>query len=359
MGQGAYIFAPAGPVLSPGEAAFFREADPWGFILFARNCVEPEQLLRLTGDLRTAVGRNAPVLIDQEGGRVQRMRAPHWREWMPPLDQVEAVSGAETALETHGVSRDIASMSLSEAASASARAMYLRGLLIGAELMAHGINTNCAPSADIAWPETHAFLRNRCYGTDAATVTAMARACAEGLMDAGCLPVLKHAPGHGRATLDSHQSLPRIDVPLAELETTDFAPFRALADLPMVMTAHIVVPEIDPDNPLTLSPEGIGYLRHNLGLEGLLMSDDISMGALTGSVGSRATSALGAGCDLVLHCKGEMADMGAIADAGGTMGAKAQKRADIAVSSRRPPIDIDIPALKDEFDTLVQGAANA
>ena len=321
---GAYIFAPAGPTLLPEEAAFFRDAAPWGFILFQRNCETPEQLRRLTADLRESVGRPAPILIDQEGGRVQRMRAPHWREWLPPLDQVPAGS----------------------------RAMYLRGLLIGAELLAHGIDVNCAPSADIAWPETHPFLRNRCYGTDASTVATMARACAEGLMDAGCLPVLKHAPGHGRATLDSHEDLPRIDVPLADLETTDFAPFRALADMPMVMTAHIVLPEIDPETPVTQSDAGIALLR-GLGLNGLLMTDDISMGALTGTVRERSQKAVNAGCDLILHCNGDLAEMRSVAEIG-PMTPESGHRADIALARRRTPIDIDISAAEAEFQALMK-----
>ena len=331
MAAGAYILAPAGPVLLPEEAAFFREADPWGFIVFQRNCETPEQLRRLTSDLRNSIGREAPILIDQEGGRVQRMRAPHWREWLPPLDQVEAIADAGRA----------------------ARAMYLRGLLIGAELLAHGIDVNCAPSADIAWPDTHPFLRNRCYGTDASTVSAMARTCAEGHLDAGCLTVLKHAPGHGRATQDSHEELPRIDVPLAELAATDFEPFRALSDLAMVMTAHIVLPEIDPVMPVTQSASGITFLR-NLGLTNLLMSDDISMGALAGDLPARVTKALGAGCDLVLHCNGDLAEMRIVAEVG-PMTPDAANRADIALSSRRTPIDIDIPALEAEFRTLLQG----
>ena len=334
MTAGAYILAPAGPVLSREEAAFFRDADPWGFILFQRNCETPEQLRRLTSDLRTSVGRSAPILIDQEGGRVQRMRAPHWREWMPPLDQVEALSGPK-------------------AASGSApRAMYLRGFLIGTELIAHGIDVNCAPSADIAWPETHPFLRNRCYGTDADEVIGMARACAEGLMDAGCLPVLKHAPGHGRATQDSHENLPRIDAPLSELEPTDFAPFRALADLPMAMTAHIVLPEIDTETPVTQSSAGIGYLR-DLGLSNLLMSDDISMGALSGEVGTRVSRALAAGCDLVLHCNGNLAEMRIVAEAG-EMRPDAANRADVALAARRTPTDIDISAAEAEFLSLIE-----
>ncbi|MEO9823989.1 MAG: glycoside hydrolase family 3 N-terminal domain-containing protein [Paracoccaceae bacterium] len=324
MGQGAYILAPAGPDLSPEESAFFKDANPWGFILFARNCETPDQLRRLTSNLREAVGRNAPILIDQEGGRVQRMRAPHWKEWMPPLDQVPA----------------------------GPRAMYLRGLLIGTELVAHGIDVNCAPSADIARDKTHPFLRNRCYGENADVVVAMAGACADGLMDAGCLPVLKHAPGHGLATLDSHKDLPRLSEKLSYLEQYDFAPFREMADRPMVMTAHIVLQDLDADRPITYSPEGITYLRENLNLSGLLMTDDISMGALSGSIRDRAEKAVAAGCDLVLHCNGELAEMRSVAEIG-PMVPEAQERADVALSCRQTPIDIDIPAAEAEFLSLI------
>ena len=347
MGQGAYILAPKGLDLSPKESAFFREADPWGFILFARNCETPDQLRRLTSDLRTCVGRDAPILIDQEGGRVQRMRAPHWAEWMPPLDQVEALSFKGNGPELFEN-------------SGAVRAMYLRGLLIGTELKAHGIDTNCAPSADIAAPETHPFLRNRCYGSDAQTVVGMARACANGLMAAGVLPVLKHAPGHGRATLDSHKALPLIETPLSALQESDFAPFRALCDLPMAMTAHIVLPEIDPDLPVTMSAKGVALLRQDLGLTNLLMTDDISMGALSGSLEDKAIGALGAGCDLILHCNGELSEMETLATAtAGLFDEAAQVRAQAALDARKTPIDIDIPALQAEFDALIEGAKNA
>lgn len=330
MGQGAYILAPAEAELTKIESEFFRDADPWGFILFARNCETPEQLSRLTSDLRDCIGRDAPILIDQEGGRVQRMRAPHWREYLPPLDQVERVP--------------------------SERAMYLRGLLLARELLDHGIDVNCIPSADLAWPETHPFLRNRCYGTDADTVARMARACADGVMAGGGLPVLKHAPGHGRATVDSHEDLPRIDVPLGELLTTDFAPFRELADLPMVMTAHIVLPEIDPELPVTLSEAGIAYLRCEIGLEGLMMSDDISMGALSGTLAERVAGALVAGCDLVLHCNGDLEEMRVVAEAAADLSGAALKRADIALAAKQATTDIDISALEAEFTALIEGA---
>ena len=333
--QGAYILGPHGPLLSDREAGFFREADPWGFILFQRNCQSPDQLRRLTDALRASVGRDAPILIDQEGGRVQRMRAPHWREYLPPLDQVE------------------------RAGEDAARAMYLRACLIGAELRDVGIDVNCIPSCDIATKQTHAFLRNRCYGTSAGQVTANAKATADGLMAAGCLPVMKHAPGHGRASLDSHFELPRIDVPLSELMATDFAPFRALGDLPMAMTAHIVIPEVDPSRPVTQSSEGVALLRQSLGIRGLLMTDDISMNALEGTVVERGQRALQAGCDLVLHCNGNLDEMIALPDALGSMTADAAARADAALAAKRSPEAIDIRALETELEALQAGVSHA
>lgn len=338
MPRGAYIFAPSGPELGRREADFFSEAQPFGFIMFQRNCESPDQLRRLTGALREAVGREAPILIDQEGGRVQRMRAPHWREWMTPLDQVEALVG-------HGC-----------VSPEAERAMYLRGFLIGAELLAHGIDVNCAPCADVARPETHPFLRNRCLGTTASVVTVMARALAAGLTESGCLPVLKHAPGHGRAIRDSHDALPCIEASLAELLRSDFVPFRELADLPMVMTAHVVLPEVDPERPVTLSASGVTYLREKLGLSGLLMTDDISMGALAGKVEARAAAAHEAGCDLVLHCNGDLSEMSAIAAAVGGMSASARRLADIAFVGRQDPLDVDICDFEAEFAALTQEA---
>ncbi len=334
QGPGAHIFAPAGPILSDDEARFFRDADPWGFILFARNVETPDQVRHLTASLRASVGRDAPVLIDQEGGRVQRLRGPAWREWEPPLVQVER-DGTE-------------------------RGMYLRGLLIGVELRSLGVDVNCSPSADIAFAETHPFLQNRCYGRDVETVVRMARATAEGLMDAGVLPVVKHAPGHGRATQDSHNALPLIDTALDELEGFDFAPFRALADLPMVMTGHLMVPAIDPVSPATLSERGIGYLRNEVGLaDTLIMTDDISMGALSGTVGERAERAIGAGCDLVLHCNGEFAEMQEIAARTGRLEGRAQERGEAALKARRDPVEIDISSALSELGTLVRETAYA
>lgn len=331
-GTGATIFGCAGPVLGRDEAAFFRDADPFGFILFARNVENPDQVLRLTSDLRAAVGRDAPILVDQEGGRVQRLRAPHWREWLPPLDQVER-SGPRAA-----------------------EGMAIRSRIIAAELRAVGIDANCAPCADIASPVTHPFLRNRCYGSDADTVTQVARAVAEGHLAGGVLPVVKHMPGHGRSTADTHHNLPTVTEDAATLSATDFAPFRALNDLPMAMTSHIVFAAFDPDHPATQSSAVIRMIRREIGFGGLLMTDDLNMQALAGTLAERAALAIAAGCDIALHCKGDLAEMQAVANAAGRMGPDALFRAARALSRRRDPDPVDIPALEAKLAAILQGA---
>jgi beta-N-acetylhexosaminidase len=308
----AVIFGCAGLSLGRSEAAFFAESQPWGAILFARNIESPDQVRRLTDDLRTAVGRDVPVLIDQEGGRVARMRAPHWRDWMPALEQCERA-------------RD------------PALAMELRGRMIARELRAVGIDVNCAPLADIAQGDTHAILQNRCYGRSVGDVVAHARAMADGLLRGGVLPVLKHIPGHGRATLDSHLDLPVIDAVKSELQGTDFAAFRALADLPLGMTAHLVFRDIDPEAPATQSPRMIGLIREEIGFQGLLMTDDISMQALQGPVAARAEAALAAGCDLVLHCNGELAEMQALAGVCPLLSGEGLARSERALAMRAAP----------------------
>jgi beta-N-acetylhexosaminidase len=327
MGQGAYILGCEGTTLKAWEREFFREANPFGFILFARNVDMPAQLRKLTSDLRECVGWNAPVLIDQEGGRVQRLLGPVWREYLPPMDQMERVAPEHRL-----------------------RSMYLRNLLIGSELMAVGIDTNCAPTADIAQADTHPFLRNRLYGSDVETVVKASMATAEGLMAAGVLPVLKHMPGHGRALVDSHLHLPTVDAPKADLMARDFAPFKALNSLPMGMSAHIVFKQIDPDAPATTSPVMMDLVRSELEFDNLIMTDDISMEALSGTVATRSRDALDAGCDIVLHCNGEQDDMIAVAEAGGNMTSGAQTRANRAVLARSTPDDIDIAAAAREFE---------
>lgn len=326
----AAILGCLGPELGADEAAFFKEADPWGFILFARNVDTPDQLRRLTGDLRNAVGRNALVLVDQEGGRVQRLRAPHWREWVPPLDQV-AVAGA-----------------------GAARSLWLRYRIIAEELLDVGIDANCAPTADIAGSLTHPFLRNRCLGEDASSVAVNARAVADGLLAGGVLPVMKHVPGHGRATADSHKDLPFVDVPVEELEQTDFAPFKALADLPMAMTAHICAAAFGPA-PATQNPSFIRAIRDQIGFDGLLMTDDLSMEALSGTMGARAARSIAAGCDISLHCNGVRVEMEAVVTASGTLSGAAAQRADRALACRQAPAPIDIDGLEAEFEALCKG----
>jgi beta-N-acetylhexosaminidase len=327
----AAIFGCEGPRLTRGEAAFFRDADPWGFILFARNIENPDQLRRLTGELRRAVGRDCVITIDQEGGRVQRLRGPIWREWQPPLDTV-----AQAADPAH--------------------AMWLQMRLIAQELRDVGIDSNCAPCGDIAGDLTHPFLKNRCYGTDPAAVSRIGRAVADGLLAGGVLPVMKHLPGHGRATLDTHFQLPTVGVGPADLHHTDFAPFRALADLPMAMTAHVVFSAYD-DKPATLSPRMVQVIRQDIGFQGLLMTDDLNMQALSGTVADRAAKAIAAGCDIALHCKGTVAEFAATAASVGHMPPAAQARADAALMQRKSALSVDIPALEAEFAGLMGGGA--
>ncbi len=323
----AVIFGCAGLRLDRAERAFFAQAQPWGGILFARNIQTPDQLTALTAEMRAAVGRDLPILIDQEGGRVQRMRPPHWRDWPPALKQCRTA-------------RD------------PARAMYLRGRLIASELRACGIDVNCAPLADIATKDTHPILRNRCYGTALAAVVAHARALAQGLMAGGVLPVLKHIPGHGRAQADSHLDLPVISEGRAELARSDFAAFHALADLPLGMTAHLLFSQIDPNYPATLSPKMIRLIREDIGFQGLLMTDDISMHALDGTIAQRAHGALAAGCDLVLHCNSDMREMAELADVCPLLDGPALARAQLALQARQPPAPCDIAALDAEYTKL-------
>ena len=324
MAQNATILGGIeGTSLTGAERDFFRATDPWGFILFARNVETPEQLRRLTGDLRDAVGRDAVITVDQEGGRVQRLRAPHWTEWPAPLDQ----------------------------APAGPRAMWLRHYLIGRELHDCGIDSDCAPTLDIAQPDTHPFLRNRCFGTDPRTVVELGRAAADGLLAAGVLPVMKHMPGHGRAIADSHKDLPSVAASLDDLDALDFAPFKALNDLPMGMTAHIRFTALD-DAPATASARMIALIRDRIGFDGLLMSDDITMNALSGTEADRARASIAAGCDLVLHCNRDVSQMEPVVEAAGPMTPDAQRRADAALAQRRAPQDLDREALMAEWRAL-------
>lgn len=329
----ALILGCRGPELGAAERAFLSRVDPWGFILFGRNVAGPEQLRRLTADLRDAVGRDAPILIDQEGGRVARLRAPAWREWRPALEDCARLP-----------------------AGLRERAMRLRYELIASELLAVGVDVDCAPVLDLALPDTHAIIRDRAYGSDPEEVARIGRAVAEGLLAGGVLPVMKHIPGHGRARVDSHLDLPRVGASRAEL-AADFAPFRALADLPMAMTAHIVFEAIDDQAPATLSPAMVALIRGEIGFDGLLMTDDLSMKALSGPFGARAERALAAGVDMLLHCNGEAAEAAAVAEAAPRLAGRAAERAAAALALRRGAGAADTAALDAEFAGL--GRANA
>ena len=330
---GACILDVLGPRLTGPEKRFLAVADPFGFILFARNVATPEQVRALCDELRAAVGRAAPIFIDQEGGRVQRLRPPHWRAWPAPLDQARA------------------------AGARAAEVLRLRYRLIADELLGLGIDANCAPVADVAQAATHPFLKNRCYGTTPESVAVRARAVADGLLAGGVLPVLKHIPGHGRARLDSHQALPVAQAPAQELRMVDFAPFAALADLPMAMTAHVVYPAFD-DRPATLSPVMMRLIREEIGFDGLVMSDDISMKALKGPPAEIARAVIAAGCDVVLHCNGTLEEKRQVAEAAGRLGEAAARRAARALAARRAPDAVDIAALRAKLEALTDGGGD-
>ena len=327
-GKGAAIFGCAGPVLTPDERAFYRDYQPFGFIIFARNVADPAQLRRLTHDLRDAVGRDAPILVDQEGGRVQRLRGPHWTEWTPPFDFVQA------------------------AGRNAAAAMALRYRLIARELRSVGIDANCAPTADLITPATHPFLKNRCYGADPAVVSAIALAVAHAHLAEGVLPVVKHMPGHGRSEVDTHHDLPTVHATPADLHAHDFAPFRALNQLPMAMTAHLVFAAYD-SRPATQSPAMIRVIRDHIGFHGLLITDDLNMQALHGSLASRAALSIAAGVDIALHCKGDLAEMQAVAAAAGDMPPATILRAQAALAARRPPDPVDIVQLQADLSAMM------
>jgi len=324
---GATIFGCSGAVLLPDEARFLAAAQPWGFILFRRNVESAAQLRALCADLRASVGREAPVFMDQEGGTVQRLRPPLARDWPDASAQ-----------------------------RGGARAVWLRHRLMAADLRAVGVDGSCAPVIDVAGPDTHPFLQRRIWGTDPQRVAELGRAAAEGLLAGGVLPVIKHLPGHGAGNADSHHTLPRVSLPLAVLQARDFLPVRALADLPLGMSAHVVYDALDPVHPATVSPAVITHLREALGFGGLLMTDDIGMNALGGSMAERAVRARAAGCDVVLHCSGDLAEMAAVADGAGVLEGAAHARAGAALAARQTPAAIDIAALEAEFDALSNAA---
>lgn len=334
----AAIFGCEGQALTERERSFFRESAPWGFILFARNIDTPEQVTALCAELRDTVGRSAPILIDQEGGRVARLKPPHWRGWSPALEQAEDPRLAEDD---------------------RCKALALRYEIIGRELMAAGIDTNCAPLLDVPAADGHEIIGDRALGRDAATVTRRARAVYDGLLRAGVLPVVKHVPGHGRAVADSHLELPVVDTPLAELRRVDFAPFAAFADAPLAMTAHVIYTALDADRCATLSPDVIETIREELGMDSLLMTDDLSMHALTGDFAERTRASLAAGCDVVLHCNGDMDEMTAVAAAVPVLAGEALRRASRAEAMRGAADDTALDALDRDFAALTDGVGMA
>lgn len=306
------IFGCAGHTLSRNEKAFFRDMDPWGFILFKRNIDTPDQVRKLVTALRETTGRDdTPVLIDQEGGRVARLGPPHWKKY-PPGKSYGALFAADP-VKGRELTR-------------------LGARLIAHDLRALGINCDCVPVLDVPVPGAHDIIGDRAYGLDASTVAMLGRAAAEGLLAGGVLPVIKHIPGHGRAGADSHEQLPVVEVTAATLEKQDFVPFQHLADMPLAMTAHVVYSAFDKYNPATTSKTMIRQvIRSHIGFGGLLMSDDLSMKALCGSFGDRTRASLKAGCDIVLHCNGDMTEMLAIAKETPKLAGKAKRRAKAAL----------------------------
>jgi beta-N-acetylhexosaminidase len=334
----AFITGISGLVLTSEERHFLREHRPWGFILFKRNVENKSQVADLVKSLRDCTeSADAPVLIDQEGGRVQRLGPPHWPVYPPgavfgTLYDQEPQLGLEAA--------------------------RLAAALIAFDLTDLGITVDCLPLADVPVAGADAVIGDRAYGTQPDKVAAIARAVADGLAQGGVLPVLKHIPGHGRATADSHLRLPQVDTPRAELERTDFAAFRPLADLPMAMTAHVVFSAIDPAQPATTSATIIDeVIRGLIGFQGLVMSDDVSMNALAGSISERTVAIVAAGCDVVLHCNGNLDEMRQVAAGTPWLEGKALQRARAALASRkRPQVDFDREAARAKLDDLVRRA---
>lgn len=309
MSSRALILGCSGIRLTARETAFFRDVQPWGFILFKRNIGTPAEVRALTSALRDTVGRaDAPILIDQEGGRVQRMGPPHWPIY-PAGSRFARLNGSGQAMAR-----------------------------LGARLMAHdlasvGINVDCAPMLDVPIEGTDNIIGDRAYARDAASVAALGRAVAEGLMSGGVLPIIKHIPGHGRATCDSHLHLPVIDADRATLEAADFRPFQALADMPIAMSAHVVLTAVDPRRPATQSKAVIDtVIRGTIGFDGLLMTDDLSMKALKGSYRERTERAFAAGIDVALHCNGLMRQMRGVVEATPYLTGAPLRRAEAALA---------------------------
>jgi beta-N-acetylhexosaminidase len=339
----AFITGLSGTTLTPAERDFIRAERPWGFILFRRNIDTPAQVAALTAEVRNVLGEpDAPFLVDQEGGKVQRFRPPNW-----PLYPAGAAFGQLYDIDP----------------ALGLKAARLSARLIADDLAKVGVTVDCLPLADVPVPGADDVIGDRAYGEEPKKVSAIARAVTEGLEQGGILPILKHIPGHGRATADSHLKLPVVDTPKSELESIDFAAFKPLADLPMAMTAHVVFSAYDPAQPATTSATMIEQvIRGLIGFQGLLMSDDVGMNALAGSIAERTRALLAAGCDMVLHCSGELPEMQQVARETPELSGKALQRAKAALASRKTPAkSFDRMAARAELDGLIGrlGAASA
>lgn len=304
-GTRAFICGLSGLELTEAERAFLRQAQPWGVILFARNVDNPGQVRRLTGAVRDALGWHAPILVDQEGGRVQRLKPPHWQRYPP--------AGRFGVMER-------------DRPGAGVEAAQIATSLLAEDLRDVGITVNCAPVLDLRVAGGTNAIGNRAIDEDPNAISAIGRVIIDAHLQAGIVPVIKHIPGHGRAVVDSHIGLPQITVDRATLEATDFLPFHALCDAPMAMTGHLVFQDIDPDLPATLSPAVIAIIRNEIGFDGVLMTDDLSMGALSGTMIERTRQSLDAGCDLALHCNGRRDEMEAVAEASPLLEGQAAQR---------------------------------
>jgi beta-N-acetylhexosaminidase len=342
VASNAFICGLAGTELSNDESAFLRDARPWGVILFKRNVVDgPEQVRRLCDNVRETLGRqDVPILIDQEGGRVQRVGPPHLRAY--PAGAVYGQIYRKNSL-------------------AGVEAAFLGAKLIALDLQALGISVNCMPVLDIPIEGGTPAIGNRGLGDTVDIVATLGGAQLDGVFSGGLLPVIKHMPGHGRAMVDSHSELPHVDATVAELEAQDFTPFRLIAKrAPLGMTAHVVYLDVDDSAPATLSRVVIDrVIRQRIGFDGALMTDDLSMKALSGTAGTRAAKAIEGGCDLVLHCNGDLAEMIDVAAAVPELAGDALRRTDAALALRRAPGDVDRKALESRFDFLLNQAVAA
>jgi beta-N-acetylhexosaminidase len=334
----AFIAGCSGPRLTPDEASFYREADPWGFILFRRNIESHAQVSELTYSLRNCVGRDAAILVDQEGGRVQRLAPPNWPAY-PAARHIGAMLGTDPP----------------------ARREFVR---LGARLIAHdlravGITVDCLPVLDAPVPGADNVIGDRAYDDTPDAIAALGRAAAEGLLAGAVLPVMKHIPGHGRAMADSHLALPVVDTPLADLRAHDFPPFAVNADIPAAMSAHVVFSAIDPTAPATTSRRVVrDVIRGEIGFDGLLITDDLSMKALSGSFSERARAAFRAGCDMALHCNGVMAEMMAVAEGSPRLAGRARRRAEAAMARiAHRPEPLDVAQARARFEAALAAAA--